>query len=63
MGDVLPMLIAYACIGVVSAVIQLVSVAASSAYIAQISRKRLREKQQSWVCRNQLEGVVPDFKF
>jgi hypothetical protein len=32
---------------------QLVSVALSSAYVAQITRKKQRQKQQKWVCENQ----------
>jgi hypothetical protein len=52
--EVMPIMIAYAIIGVVSAVVELASVALAAAYVAQISRKRLREKQQSWVSRNQL---------
>ena len=51
-------MIAYALVGAFSAVVQLASVAASAAYVAQISRRRLREKQQSWVSRNQLEIQV-----
>ena len=51
-------MIAYALVGAISAVVQLASVAASAAYVAQISRRRLREKQQSWVSRNQLEIQV-----
>jgi len=58
LGEVVPIMIAYACVGCVSAVMQLISVTLASAYVAQVSRKRMREKQQSWVCRNQLENQV-----
>jgi hypothetical protein len=51
-------MIAYALVGAISAVVELASVAVASAYVAQISRRRLREKQQSWVSRNQLESQV-----
>ena len=56
-------MIAYACVGCVSAVMQLISVTLASAYVAQVSRKRMREKQQSWVCRNQLENQVTILNF
>ena len=61
--EVVPIMIAYALVGAFSAVVQLASVAASAAYVAQISRRRLREKQQSWVSRNQLEIQVQLPKF
>jgi hypothetical protein len=53
--EVVPIMISYALIGAISAVVQLASVALASAYVAQISRRRLREKQQSWVSRNALD--------
>ena len=56
--EVVPILIAYALVGAFSAVVELASVAAAAAYCAQITRRRLREKQQSWVSRNQLEIQV-----
>ena len=56
--EVVPIMIAYALVGAISAVVELASVAVASAYVAQISRRRLREKQQSWVSRNQLESQV-----
>ena len=52
-------MISYALIGAISAVVELASVALASAYVAQISRRRLREKQQSWVSRNALDTQVP----
>lgn len=58
LNEVVPIMISYALIGAISAVVQLASVASASAYVAQISRRRLREKQQSWVSRNQLESQV-----
>jgi hypothetical protein len=51
-------MISYALIGAISAVVELASVALASAYVAQISRRRLREKQQSWVSRNAIESQV-----
>ena len=58
--EVVPIMISYALIGAISAVVELASVALASAYVAQISRRRLREKQQSWVSRNALESQVLD---
>ena len=56
--EVVPIMIAYALVGAISAVVELASVALASAYVAQISRRRLREKQQSWVSRNALDTQV-----
>ena len=56
LSEVVPIMIASACVGGVLAIIQLSSVVLASAYVAQISSKRLREKQQSWVSRNQLNS-------
>jgi hypothetical protein len=53
-GEVVPVMISYACVGVLLAIVMLVSVVLSSAYVAQISRKRIREKQQQWVSRQHL---------
>ena len=58
LSEVVPIMIAYACVGCISAVMQLISVTLASAYVAQVSRKRIREKQQTWVCRNTLENQV-----
>ena len=59
--EVVPIMISYALVGAISAVVELASVALASAYVAQISRRRLREKQQSWVSRNALETQVKPF--
>ena len=59
--EVVPIMISYALVGAISAVVELASVALASAYVAQISRRRLREKQQSWVSRNALETQVEPF--
>jgi len=56
--EVVPIMISYALVGAISAVVELASVALASAYVAQISRRRLREKQQSWVSRNALDTQV-----
>ena len=61
--EVVPIMISYALIGAISAVVELASVALASAYVAQISRRRLREKQQSWVSRNALESQVLDWSY
>ncbi len=55
-GEVVPIMIAYACVGVLLAIVELISVVRASAYVAQISRKRMREKQHTWVSRNQLNS-------
>lgn len=44
-GDVIPMMIVYACIGVILALVELITVVFASAYIAQISRKVRREEK------------------
>jgi len=54
--EVLPIMIAYACVGVLLAVAMLVSVVLASAYVAQITRKLFREKQQGWLSRQQLHS-------
>jgi hypothetical protein len=38
LGEVVPIMIAYACVGVFSAVIQLISVTLASAYVAQVTK-------------------------
>ncbi len=43
--DVIPMMIVYACVGVLLALVELITVVLACAYIAQISRKRRREDQ------------------
>jgi hypothetical protein len=54
--EVVPIMVAYACVGVLLAIVMLISIVLSSAYVAQISRKRLREKQQIWFSRQHLSG-------
>ena len=56
--EVVPIMVSYACVGVFSAVVQLISVVLPSAYVAQITRKRQRRKQQQWVQENQFDFVV-----
>ena len=41
--DVIPMMIVYACIGVVLAIVELITIVLACAYIAQITRKINRE--------------------
>lgn len=60
-GEVVPVMISYACVGVLLAIVMLVSVVFSSAYVAQISRKRIREKQQQWVSRQHLNSHQQNF--
>ena len=43
--DVIPMMIVYACVGVLLALVELITTVLACAYIAQISRKRRREDQ------------------
>lgn len=46
-SDVLPMMIVYACVGVILALVELISVVLASAYVAQINRRRRRE-EKTW---------------
>lgn len=46
-GDVVPMLIVYACVGVILAIVELITVVLSSAYVAQITRRERRE-ERAW---------------
>jgi hypothetical protein len=46
-SDVLPMMIVYACVGVILALVELITVVLASAYVAQISRRRRRE-EKTW---------------
>ena len=43
--DVIPMMIVYACIGVLLAIIELITVVLACAYVAQITRKMNREEK------------------
>jgi hypothetical protein len=46
-SDVLPMMIVYACVGVILALVELITVVLASAYVAQINRRRRRE-EKTW---------------
>ena len=45
--DVLPMMIVYACVGVILALVELITVVLASAYVAQINRRQRRE-EKTW---------------
>lgn len=46
--DVLPMMIVYACVGVILALVELITVVLASAYVAQINRRQRRE-EKTWM--------------
>lgn len=58
--DVVPMMVVYACVGVILAIVELISVVLSCAYIAQINRRTSNTSRGIWRYADANDHVHPD---